>query len=77
MRLTLLHTDGDNAWYRLHILEKNYSVEASEDPFGELQILHIRSEWNGGKSVARNVPAGPEFDKIAAAFLTAKASGKT
>lgn len=68
-------TDGESAWYRVHLGEKNYSVKASEDPFGEIEILEIKSEWSGGKSASQKLSAGEHFDRVAAAFLEAKKSG--
>lgn len=67
-------TDDETAWYRIHLGEKNYSVKASEDPFGEVQILEIKSEWSGGKTASQTLSEGERYDRVAAAFLAAKNS---
>lgn len=67
--------DGMTSWYRVHILEKNYSVKVVESPFeDDVTIVEIKLEWNGGKSAARAVPAGEEYDRVCAAFRGKKAT---
>ncbi len=70
-------TDGESAWYRIHLAERNYSVKASEDPFVELTILLVNSEWNGGRRPPQALHSGEEYDRVCAAFLAAKASVTT
>jgi hypothetical protein len=70
-------TDGESSWYRLHLAEKNYSVKASEDPFGEVAILQVQAEWNGGKRPATTLHSGDEYDQVCTAFLAAKSSATT
>lgn len=65
-------TQGDVSWYRVHLADKNYSVKASEDPFGDITILEIKSEWSGGKTVSQTLPAGELYERVAQAFLAAK-----
>ena len=65
-------TDGETSWYRVHLVDRNYSVKASEDPFGEIQILEIKSEWSGGRSASQKLAAGDLYDNVAAVFLAAK-----
>lgn len=65
-------TQGDISWYRVHLADKNYSVKASEDPFGDVSILEIKSEWSGGKSISQTLSPGPLYDRVAQAFLSAK-----
>jgi hypothetical protein len=67
-------TDGESAWYRIHLAERNYSVKASEDPFGEVSILQVKTEWNGGKRPPQPLLNGEEYDQVCAAFLNAKSS---
>lgn len=67
-------TDGDASWYRIHLAENNYSVKASEDPFGDVTILQVQTEWNGGKRPAQTLLVGEEFDRVCTAFLAARAS---
>lgn len=68
--------DGMTSWYRVHILEKNYSVKVIESPFeDDVVITEIKLEWSGGNSVPRPVPAGDEYDKVCAAFQAAKKAG--
>lgn len=71
-------SDGTTAWYRVHILEKNYSVKVTESPFDDdVQVIEVKLEWGGGNHPARKVSAGDEFDKVSAAFRAAKASAGT
>ena len=70
-------TDGESSWYRIHLAEKNYSVKASEDPFGEVSILQVQAEWNGGKRPATTLHNGEEYDRVCAAFLAAKIPSTT
>jgi hypothetical protein len=70
-------TDGESAWYRIHLAERNYSVKASDDPFGDISILQVQAEWNGGKRPAQTLLSGDEYDHVCAAFLTAKSSAAT
>jgi hypothetical protein len=65
-------TRDDVSWYRLHLADKNYSVKAAEDPFGDVNILEIKSEWSGGKSVSQTLGPGELYDRVAQAFLAAK-----
>jgi len=67
-------TRDDVSWYRLHLADKNYSVKATEDPFGDVNILEIKSEWSGGKSVSQTLGPGELYDRVAQAFLAAKKS---
>lgn len=70
-------TDGESSWYRIHLAERNYSVKASEDPFGEVNILQVQAEWNGGKRPAITLRDGDEYDRVCAAFLAAKSAATT
>lgn len=63
---------GDTAWYRLHLADKNYSVKTSEDPFGDITILEIKSEWSGGKTASQTLAPGDLYNRVAQAFLAAK-----
>jgi hypothetical protein len=66
------HPDGMTSWYRVHILERNYSVKIVESPFDEMTITEIKFEWSGGNSFPRQVPPGDEYDKVCAAVFAAK-----
>ena len=67
------HADGTTSWYRVHVLEKNYSVKVAESPFEEdVAITEIKQEWSGGNSFPRPVLAGSEYDKVSAAFFAAR-----
>jgi len=44
--------DGDTARYRLHLLDKNYSVKITEDVFGDLEILTDRNSNRMSPSIA-------------------------
>lgn len=67
------HADGMTAWYRVHVLDKNYSVKVAESPFEEyVAITEIKLEWSGGNSVAKRIDAGEEYDSISAAFFAAR-----
>ena len=65
-------TQGDVSRDRVHLADKNYSVKASDDPFGDVNILEIKSEWSGGKSVSQTLSPGELYDRVAEAFLAAK-----
>jgi hypothetical protein len=66
-------TDGLSAWYRVHILEKNYSVKIVQDPFEEDGLIaEVRAEWSGNKSMARTLSNGEEYDRVCAAYHAAK-----
>ncbi|MES2950035.1 MAG: hypothetical protein V4858_15950 [Pseudomonadota bacterium] len=68
--------DGSTAWYRVHVLDRNYSVKATESPFEEdVAITEIKVEWSGGKSSPRRISAGEEYDRVSAAFFAAKKAG--
>ena len=68
--------DGMTAWYRVHVLDKNYSVKVVESPFEEdVEITEIKQEWSGGTSSARTIQAGVEYDRVCAAFHAAKKVG--
>ena len=70
-------SDGQSAWYRVHILEKNYSVKIVEDPFEEEgMITEVRMEWSGNKTVARTLSKGDEYDRVCAAYRAAKSNVK-
>lgn len=67
------HSDGMTCWYRVHILDKNYSVKVVESPFDEEgEITEIKAEWSGGNTAPRPVHAGEEYERVRAAFLAAK-----
>jgi hypothetical protein len=67
------HEDGMTAWYRVHILDRNYSVKVIDSPFEEdVTISEIKMEWSGGNSVSRVIDPGDEYDRVCAAFLAAK-----
>ena len=66
-------SDGFTSWYRVHILDKNYSVKVVESPFEEHgDVQEVKLEWGGKRTPARKVAAGPEFDMVRAAFFAAK-----
>ena len=70
------HSDGMTSWYRVHVREKNYSVKVTESPFEEdVAITEIRLEWSGGNSVAKQMDAGEEYDRVSAAFFAARTAG--
>ena len=70
------HADGMTAWYRVHVLDKNYSVKVTESPFEEdVAITEIKLEWSGGNTVPRQIQAGDEYDRVCAAFFMAKKAG--
>lgn len=70
------HADGMTAWYRVHVLDKNYSVKVAESPFEEdVAITEIKLEWSGGNTVPRQIQAGDEYDRVCAAFFMAKKAG--
>lgn len=70
------HSDGMTSWYRVHVLDKNYSVKIEESPFEEdVVITEVRQEWSGGNSVPRQIHAGDEYDRVCAAFYAAKKAG--
>lgn len=71
------HPDGMTCWYRIHILDKNYSVKVVESPFDDDEITEIRMEWGGGNSAQRQIQAGAEYDKVSAAFRAAKKDAPT
>lgn len=67
------NSDGTTSWYRVHILDKNYSVKVEESPFEEdVSITEIKLEWSGGKNAARPIDHGAEYDRVSAAFRAAK-----
>jgi len=66
------HPTDDSARYRFHVLERNYTVMAKEDPFGDVEIMEITSEWRGGKSRLQKLLPGEEFDRVSMLFLAAK-----
>lgn len=71
------HSDGETSWYRVHVLEKNYSVKVVESPFEEDAVVaEIKQEWSGGNSSTRQVHAGEEYDRVCAAFRAAKAKAE-
>ncbi len=65
-------SDGTTHWYRVHILEKNYSVKVVESPFDGDEIVEVRSEWSGGNSSPRQLQQGDEYARVCAAFWAAK-----
>jgi len=70
------HADGMTSWYRVHILDKNYSVKVTESPFEEdVAITEIKAEWSGGNTAPRQVHAGDEYDRVSAAFFAARKAG--
>lgn len=67
-------SDGSTSWYRVHILEKNYSVKVVESPFeDDVLITEVKQEWSGGNSAPRQIQSGEEYDRVCAAFHAAKA----
>ncbi len=68
--------DGSNAWYRVHLYEKNYSVKVIESPFEEdVVITEVKQEWSGGKTASRKIEAGAEYDKVCAVFFATRKAG--
>lgn len=67
--------DGDTHWYRVHILEKNYSVKVVESPFDDDEIVEVKLEWSGGNSSPRKLHDGEEYARVCAAYRAAKKSG--
>ena len=65
--------DGTTAWYRVHILDKNYSVKVTESPFEEdVKIIEVKFEWSGGNTMPRHLHDGSEYERVCAAFWAAK-----
>ena len=67
--------DGMTHWYRVHILERNYSVKVVESPFDGDEITEVKLEWSGGNSSPRQLSKGDEYDRVCAAFHAAKKAG--